>query len=86
MADHNQNLEATLKREKEHGVTLKLVESTFCSREVHWFRWIFSAAGISVDPEKIEQIYRGEKPESVEDIWSFLQTGAYNMKFVLDQL
>jgi len=84
VADHNQNLAATLQRAQERGVTLKPSKSTFCEREVKWFGRVFSGAGVSADPAKIENIVAAGRPNSVADVRSLLQAAAYNAKFAFD--
>ena len=74
-------IRATLERAKEVGVTFKLSKSTFCQREVRWFRRVFSQTGVSADPDKITKIVMAGRPESFEDIRSFLQAASYNARF-----
>ena len=82
--DHIRNLRATLQRCKEKGITLKLAKSNFCKREVVWFGRIFSATGVSADPEKINRIIEAGRPESTEEVRSLIQAAAYNARFVFD--
>ena len=84
IADHNANLRATLQRAKDRGFTFKLSKSTFLTREVPWFGRIYSGAGISADPEKINNIVNAGRPNTVEDVKSLLQAAAYNAKFAFD--
>jgi hypothetical protein len=81
---HNRNLEGTLRRAKEKGVTLKITKSTFCAAQVNWFGRIFSAAGVSADPQKIQIIIEAGRPTSTDDVRSLLQAAAYNAKFAFD--
>ena len=82
--DHNRNLLATLKRAKQFGITFKENQYTICSAEVKWFGRIFSGAGVSADPEKINIITEAGRPESIADVKSLLQAAAYNAKFAFD--
>ena len=84
VAEHHRNLEACLVRAEEKGVRLKLSKSTFCSPEVTWFGRLFSGTGVSADPSKIAAIVDAGRPESVEDVRSFLQACAFNAKFAFD--
>ena len=45
---------------------------------------MFSEAGISADPEKIKNLISVGRPETIEDIRSFLQAASYNAKFAFD--
>ena len=82
--DHNKNLLATFKRAKEWGITFKEKQNTICAPEVKWFGRIFSAAGVSADPDKIQVIQEAGPPETIADVKSLLQAAAYNAKFAFD--
>lgn len=84
VANHNQNLLATFIRAKERGITFKVNQATICSPEVKWFGRIFSGAGISADPTKIDILSEAGRPESIQDVKSLLQAAAYNAKFAFD--
>ena len=80
-AEHNRNMAAMLERAKERGVTLKLSKSMICAAEVRWFRRVYSAAGVSADPDKIDHIVQVGRPETIEDVRSLLQAAAYSAKY-----
>ena len=82
--EHNHNLRATLQRAADRGVTFKLDKSTFCTPEVRWFGRMYSEFGISADPDKIKTIIEAGRPNSNEEVKSFLQAAAYNAKFAFD--
>ena len=82
--EHNRNLAAMLERARERGVTLKLSKSTVCAAEVRWFGRVYSAAGVSADPDKIQHIMQAGRPESTEDVRSLLQAAAYNARYSFD--
>ena len=82
--EHNKNLERMLQRAKDVGITLKRSQITICSPEVNWFGRVFSPAGISADPGKIDRICNAGRPESIQDVKSLLQAAAYNAKFAFD--
>ena len=82
--EHNRNQRATLQWANEKGITFKLSKSAFCAPEVTWFGRVFSAAGVSADPEKIQTITGAGRPENIEDVKSLLQAAAYNAKFAYD--
>ena len=83
-AEHNTNLEECLNRAERMGVRLKLSKSTFCSPEVKWFGRVFGNKGYSADPDKIQLIVEAGRPNTIEDIRSFLQACSYNAKFAFD--
>ena len=66
--EHNKNMAAMLQRGKKKGVTLKLAKSTICEPEVKWFGRIFSGAGVSADPDKIQHIVQAGAPATIEDV------------------
>ena len=76
--EHNKHLLRMLERAEQMGIRLKLSKCTFCSNEVRWFGRMFSQAGCSADPEKIELIQEAGKPTSIEDVRSFLKACSYN--------
>lgn len=82
--EHRRNLRDTLQRCKEKGITLKLSKSNFCKREVIWFGRIFSATGVSADPEKINKIIEAGRPNTIEEVRSLIQAAAYNARFMFD--
>ena len=64
------------------GGQLKLYKSMFCSPEVKWF----GNKGYSADPDKIKLklITEAGRPNTIEDICSFLQACSYNSKFAFE--
>ena len=82
--NHNTNLHVVLKRAKKFGVTFKLNQKTICAPEVKWFGRVWSGAGISADPEKINIISGAGRPESIAEVKSLLQAAAFNAKFAFD--
>ena len=45
---------------------------------------MFSATGMSADPDKIHHIISSGRPESIEEVRSFLQAAAYNARYMFD--
>ena len=82
--DHFQNLQNTLKRCKEMGITLKLSKSTFGMPRIKWFGRVFTSNGVTADPDKVDRIVDAGRPQSVEEIRSFLMACQYNAKFAFD--
>ena len=82
--NHLQNLQNTLKRCKEMGITLKLSKSTFGMPRIKWFGRVFTSNGVTADPDKVDRIVEAGRPQSVEEIRSFLMACQYNAKFAFD--
>ena len=80
--EHAKNLEACLQRLKEKGLTLRKEKCNFGKREITWFGWTFTASGMSADQKKVEAIKQAGRPESTDDVKSFLQACQYNAKFM----
>ena len=59
-------------------------KSTFCAPEVKWFGRLFTAAGVSADPDKLAHIITAGRPTSLEDVRSLIQAASYNAKFAFD--
>ena len=82
--DHARNLRACLERCAERGITLKLPKCNFGQTEIEWFGRVFSAHGVSADPNKVKAIIEAGRPTNLEDIRSLLQACQYNAKFLFD--
>ena len=82
--DHEANLEACLQRMGNCNLTAYYSKCNFGKTAVSWFGWIFSADGMSADPRKIQSIIEAGRPQSAEDVKSFLQACQFNARFMLD--
>ena len=82
--EHNINLEACLKRLRERGLTLRLEKCNFGKTSISWFGWKFNPSGMSADPEKIRAIKEAGKPQSNEEVKSFLQAVQFNARFMVE--
>ena len=82
--EHYNNLDACLTRLEERGLTLRREKCTFGSNTVKWFGWIFGASGMRADPEKTRAIKEAGRPETCDDVKSFLQAVQFNSRFILE--
>ncbi|MCO5558561.1 hypothetical protein L7F22_012146 [Adiantum nelumboides] len=83
-ADHEGHVRKVLEILRQHQLYAKESKCTFCSLQVSYLGFIISADGISVDPEKIEDIVEWPQPTSVSEVRGFLGiTGCYRI-FVKD--
>ena len=71
-------------RAREKGVTLKLSKSTICAVKVKLFGSVYSAVGVSADPDKIDHIVQAGQPETIKEVQPLLQAAAYNTKYGFD--
>ena len=83
-ARHQEELEATLARCQEMGITLKLSKSTFAMPMIKWFGRTFNSNGVTADIEKVNGIIDEGRPKDVEEIRSLLMACQYNAKFAFD--
>ena len=84
--EHEANLEACLQRMENRNLTARYGKCNFGKTAVSWFGWIFSADGMSADPRKIQSIIEAGRPQSAEDVESFLflQACQFNARFMHD--
>ena len=82
--EHRRALRDTLERCREKGITLHKAKGSFSKTEVNWFGRVFSPAGVSADPRKIEAIIEAGRPTSTDDVRSLIQATAYNARFAFD--
>jgi len=82
--EHNRNLKACLARLEERGLSLRRVKCNFGKPSVTWFGYVFSKAGMSADPKKIEAIKSAGRPQNTSEVKSFLQACQFNAKFMLE--
>ncbi len=80
--EHDQRLRAVLERFQEAGLTLRREKCHLGQPSVKWFGMIFSAEGMSPDPEKANLIQNWPAPLTVRDVKSFLQTVQFNSAYM----
>ncbi len=66
--DHDERLEAVLKRLVEAGVTLNLDKCQFSADRVKFLGHIISLSGIEADPEKLRAIADLPLPQNVQKV------------------
>ena len=70
--EHDQRLEAVLKRLVEAGVTLNLNKCQFSTDRVKFLGHVISFSGIEADPEKLQAIADLPPPQNVQEVRTFL--------------
>ena len=80
--NHDGYLRKTLSTLQKKGITLRPDKCNMRKREVKWFGYIFSKAGMSTDPDKCAVIKEWPCPKSGKEVKSFLQTVQFNAKFL----
>ena len=79
---HHTSLQAVLERLQSHGLALNKDKCLLYQTELIFFGFVFSADGVSPDPQKVAAIKNAPPPRSVKDFRTFLGMVAYCSKFI----
>ena len=71
-ADHDQRLEAALKRIEEAGATVNPQKCEFNKTKITFLGHVIDAEGIRADPEKTEAIRKMRPPTSLSELRRFM--------------
>ncbi len=80
--EHDIALHAVCQRFSQVGLTLNHEKCQFSKNRLTFFGMVFSAEGISPDPNKVAAIRNAAPPSSVKDVRSFLGMATYCVKFI----
>ena len=80
--EHNTALHAVLQRFADSGLTLHPDKCELNKKSFTFFGFVFSADGISPDPEKVKAIHDARPPTSANEVRSFLGMVTYCAKFI----
>ncbi|XP_073046190.1 uncharacterized protein [Primulina eburnea] len=80
--DHKEHLRLILQKLREKELYTKFKKCEFWLESVAFLGHIISAAGVSVDPKKVEAISDWPRQNNVTEIRSFLGLAGYYRKFV----
>ena len=80
--EHETHLRTTLQTLRDHRLYAKLSKCEFWLSEVVFSGHVVSAAGIAVDPAKVDAVLRWERPTTPTEIRSFLGLAGYYMRFI----
>lgn len=76
--------ECILSRLRQHNLKLKPSKCSFALEKVHFLGHEVSKSGISIDPNRIEQIKNFAKPKNNSAVRRFHGLCSYNRKFIKD--
>jgi hypothetical protein len=76
-AEHTKHLHTVLQRLREHQLYAKLSKCEFWLREIKFLGHTISQDGVSVDPEKVQEVMDWKPPTTVRQICSFLGLAGY---------
>jgi hypothetical protein len=71
-AEHTKHLHTVLQRLRDHQLYAKLSKCEFWLKEIKFLGHTISQDGISVDPEKVQEVMDWKPPTTVRQIRSFL--------------
>ena len=79
---HDTALQAVFRKFSEVGLTLNKTKCEFNKKSLTFFGFVFTAEGISPDPEKVQAIHSASPPTSASGVRSFLGMATYCAKFI----
>jgi hypothetical protein len=82
--EHTEHLHIVLQRQRDHRLYAKLSKCYFCLREIKFLGHTISQDGISVDPNKVQEVMNWKPPTIVRQIRSFLGLAGYYRRFIPD--
>lgn len=81
-ASHLLKLDLVFSRLKEYGLILKPSKCHILQQEVQYLGHRVSAAGVSVDPEKVSTVQGWKEPSTVKEVRAFLGFTCFFRRFV----
>jgi hypothetical protein len=83
-AEHTKHLHTVLQRLRDHKLYAKLSKCDFWLREIKFLGHTISQDGVSVDPEKVQEVMNWKPPTTMRQIRSFLGLAGYYRRFIPD--
>ena len=80
--EHDEYWRLTLNLLREHKLYTKLSKCDFYKDRIHYLGHTISDEGISMDPDKIEDIMNWPTPRNVIDVISFMELAGYYRRFI----
>ena len=80
--DHDKALKEVFDMFRRTGLTINKKKCSFNATKTKFFGYVFSADGISPDPDKVKALIEAEPPASKEEVRSFLGMAGFNAQFM----
>lgn len=81
---HNRTLEAVFQRLRDSGLTLNERKCKYNKDKLEFLGYVFGAAGMSPDPNKVDDIINLDAPTSATEVRSLLGMTNYCSRFIKD--
>jgi hypothetical protein len=80
--EHDERVEAVMRRLQIAGFTINTDKSEFAKAEVKYLGYILKADGVRADPEKVRVLSEFDQPQTPEGLRSFLGAVTFVSKFI----
>jgi hypothetical protein len=81
-SEHLQHVKQVFQALRDHKLTLKRAKCSFGIESVAYLGHIILAAGVAMDPSKVEAVAAWPPPRSLRALWGFLGLTGYYRKFI----
>ncbi|CAB4042060.1 Hypothetical predicted protein [Paramuricea clavata] len=82
LADHDKNLKVVLGRLKDYNLTLRQEKCEFRKSTLEFHGHLFTAEGLKPSASKVHAVNTFQKPNTKEELVSFLQMVAYLSRYI----
>ena len=80
--EHARHLGVVFSRLENHSLKIKVKKCKFMKEKVRILGHVISAEGVSCDLEKIEKILTWPRPNTKDEVLSFVSLSSYCRKFI----
>ncbi|XP_055598902.1 uncharacterized protein K02A2.6-like [Uranotaenia lowii] len=82
-SEHDENLNETLQRLKNHNVRINMKKCVFGQESVKFLGFVLSKDGMKVEDEKLKAVKQFRRPETQHEVKSFLGLVNFTERFIL---